>query len=71
VGQRGPLAEAEGLLNVLAGDLVAAGYAVRVGGEQDTHAVPGAGSDLGGRRAGGQILGWDRTPGLLVDCLGY
>ena len=50
----GPLAGAEGLLDVLAGDLVAAGYAVGVDGEQDTHAVPGAGSDLGGRGAGGQ-----------------
>ena len=39
---------------MLAGDLVAAGYAVGVGGEQDMHAVPGAGSDLGGRGAGGQ-----------------
>jgi hypothetical protein len=63
VGQRGPLAEAECLLNVLAGDLVAAGYAVRVDAEQHTHAVPSAGSDLGGRGAGGPILGWDRTPG--------
>jgi hypothetical protein len=42
------------LLDVLAGDLVVAGYAVGVGGEQDTHAVPGAGRDLGGRGAGGQ-----------------
>jgi hypothetical protein len=42
------------LLNLLGGDLVAAGYAVGVDGEQDTHAVPGAGSDLGGRGAGGQ-----------------
>jgi hypothetical protein len=42
------------LLNVLAGDLVAAGYAVGVDGEQDTHAEPGAGSDFGGRGAGGQ-----------------
>ena len=48
------MAGAEGLLNVLAGDLVAAGNAVGVHGEQDTHAVPGAGSDLGGRGAGGQ-----------------
>jgi len=39
---------------VLAGDLAAAGYAVSVDGEQDTHAVPGASSDLGGRGAGGQ-----------------
>ena len=39
---------------MLAGDLVAAGYAVGVGGEEDMHAVPGAGSDLGGRGAGGQ-----------------
>ena len=39
----------EGFLDVLAGDLVAAGYAVCIDGEQDTHAVPGAGSDLGGR----------------------
>jgi len=42
------------LLDVLAGDLVAAGYAVSVGGEQDTDAVPGAGSDFGRRGAGGQ-----------------
>ena len=42
------------MLDVLAGDLVAAGYAVGVDGEQDTHAVPGAGSDLGGRGARGQ-----------------
>jgi len=42
------------LLDVLAGDLVAAGYAVGVDGEQDMHAVPGAGGDLGGRGAGGQ-----------------
>jgi hypothetical protein len=54
VGQRGPLAGAEGLLDVLAGDLVAAGYAVGVDGEQDAPAVPGAGSDFGGRGAGGQ-----------------
>ena len=52
--QLGPLAGAEGPVDVLAGDLVAAGHAVGVGGEQDTHAVPGAGSDLGGRGAGGQ-----------------
>ena len=50
----GPLAGAEGLLDLLAGDLVAAGYAVGVAGEQDTHAVPGAGRDFGGRGAGGQ-----------------
>ena len=49
----GPADGAEGSLG-LAGDLVAAGYAVRVDGEQGTHAVPGAGSDLGGRGAGGQ-----------------
>jgi RNA polymerase sigma factor (sigma-70 family) len=42
------------LFDVLAGDLVAAGYAVRVDGKQDTHAVPGVSSDLGGRGAGGQ-----------------
>ena len=42
---RGPPAGAEGLLDVLAGDLVAVGYAVGVDGEQDTYAVPGAGSD--------------------------
>ena len=36
------------------GDLVAAGYAVGIDGEQDAHAVPGAGSELGGRGAGGQ-----------------
>ena len=40
--------------DVLAGDLVAAGHAVGVDGEQDTHAVPGAGSDFGRRGAGGQ-----------------
>jgi hypothetical protein len=39
----GPLAGAEGLLDLLAGDLVAAGYAVGVDGEQDTHAVPATG----------------------------
>jgi hypothetical protein len=50
----GPVAEAEGPVDVLAGDLVAAGYAVGVDGEQDTHAVPGASRDLGGRGAGGQ-----------------
>jgi hypothetical protein len=50
----GPVAGAEGLLDLLAGDLVAAGYGVRIDGEQDTHAMPGAGSDLGGRGAGGQ-----------------
>ena len=50
----GPLAGPEGLLDLMAGDLVAAGYAVGVDGEQDTHAMPGAGSDLGGRGAGGQ-----------------
>jgi hypothetical protein len=48
------VAGAEGLLDLLAGDLVAAGHAVCVDGEQDTHAVPGAGSDFGGRGAGGQ-----------------
>jgi hypothetical protein len=42
------------LLNLLAGDLVVAGDAVGVDGEQDTYAVPGAGSDFGGRGAGGQ-----------------
>ena len=66
------MAGAEGLLDVLAGDLVAAGYAVGVDGEQDTHAVPGAGSDLGGRGAGGQpqrqrgmtkVVGAARRPG--------
>jgi hypothetical protein len=39
------------LFDVLAGDLVVAGYAVGVDGEQDMHAVPGAGSDFGGRGA--------------------
>ena len=29
---------------MLAGDLVAAGYAVCIDGEQDAHAVPGAGA---------------------------
>jgi len=42
------------LLNVLAGDLAVARDAVGVDGEQDMHAVPGAGGDLGGRGAGGQ-----------------
>jgi hypothetical protein len=42
------------LLDLLAGDLVAAGYAVGIGGEEDADAVPGAGSDLGGRGTGGQ-----------------
>jgi hypothetical protein len=50
----GPVAGVEGFLDVLAGDLVAAGYAVRVDGKQDTHAVHGAGSDFGGRGTGGQ-----------------
>ena len=50
----GPVAGVEGLLDVLAGDLFAAGYAVCIDGEQDAHAVPGAGSDLGGRGTGGQ-----------------
>jgi len=54
VGQRGAVAGAEGLLDVLAGDLVAAGYAVGVDSEPDSHAVPGASRDLGGRGAGGQ-----------------
>jgi hypothetical protein len=44
----------EGFLDVLAGDMVAAGYAVCIDGEHDAHAVPGAGSDLGGRGTGGQ-----------------
>ena len=38
-----------GLFDVLAGDLVVAGYAVGVDGEQDPHAASGAGSDFGGR----------------------
>jgi hypothetical protein len=38
------------LLDVLAGDLVAAGYAVCIGGEQDTDAVPRRGQRS--RRAG-------------------
>jgi hypothetical protein len=50
----GPLAGAEGLLNLPAGDLIAAGNAVGVGREQDPHAVPGAGGDFGGRGTGGQ-----------------
>ena len=50
----GPAAGAEGLLDALAGDLVTAGYAVGVGGEQDMHTVPGAGRDFGGWGAGGQ-----------------
>jgi hypothetical protein len=54
VGGRGPAAGVEGFLDVLAGDLVAADYAVGVGGEQDMQAVPGAGGDFGGRGAGGQ-----------------
>jgi hypothetical protein len=49
----GPVAGVEGFLDVLAGDLVAAGYAVCIDGEQDADAVPGAGSDLGGRGTGG------------------
>jgi hypothetical protein len=48
------VAGVEGFLDVLAGDLAAAGYAVCIDGEQDAHAVPGAGSDLGGRGTGGQ-----------------
>jgi hypothetical protein len=43
------VAGVEGFLDVLAGDLVAAGYAVCIDGEQDAQAMPGAGSDLGGR----------------------
>ncbi len=50
----GPRADAEGLLDVPAGDLVMAWYAVGVDGEQDSHAVPGAGGDLGRGSAGGQ-----------------
>jgi hypothetical protein len=46
----GPAAGVEGFLDVLAGDLVAARYAVGIDGEQDADAVPGAGSDLGGHR---------------------
>jgi hypothetical protein len=45
---------AEGLLDALAGDLVVARYAVSVDGQQNTHAVPGAGGDLGRRGTGGQ-----------------
>jgi hypothetical protein len=45
----GPVAGVEGFLDVLAGDLVAAGYAVGVDGQQDRHAVPGARRDFGGR----------------------
>ena len=40
------------MLDLMAGDLVAAGYAMGVEGEQDTHAVPGAGSHFGGQGAG-------------------
>jgi hypothetical protein len=54
MGQRGAVAGVEGFLDVLAGDLVAAGYAVCIDGEQDADAVPAAGSDLGGRGTGGQ-----------------
>ena len=36
------MAGVEGFLDVLAGDLIAAGYAVCIDGEQDAHAVPGA-----------------------------
>jgi hypothetical protein len=50
----GPVAGVEGFLDVLAGDLVAAGYAVCIDGEQDADAVPGAGCDLGGQGAAGQ-----------------
>ncbi len=42
---------------MLAGDLVVAGYAVGVDGEQDLHAASGAGSDFGGRGVGGRA-GW-------------
>ena len=54
VGQRGASGWCGGPGRCAAGDLVAARYAVGVDGEQDTHAVPGAGSDLGGRGTGGQ-----------------
>src|ERR1700735_1443577 len=77
----GPAAGAEGPADVLAGDLAAAGYAVGVDGEQDTHAMPGARSDLGGRGAGGQpqrqrgmakVVGAAHRPGacpvLRSDC---
>ncbi|HEX9359184.1 MAG TPA: DUF1684 domain-containing protein [Streptosporangiaceae bacterium] len=37
----------KGVPDVLAGDLAVTGYAVRVGGEQDTHAVTGTGGALG------------------------
>jgi hypothetical protein len=45
---------AEGLLDALADDLVVARYAVSVDVQQNTHAVPGAGGDLGRRGTGGQ-----------------
>ena len=46
----GPMAGAEGLLDVLAGDLVAAGYAVGVDSERDTHVCPARRSRRVGRR---------------------
>jgi hypothetical protein len=41
--------------DVPAGGWITRGDAVRVDGEQDTDAVPGAGSDLGGRGAGSLV----------------
>ena len=43
-----------GQLDAPAGDLVVARDAMSVGGQQDTHAVPGAGGDFGRRGTGGQ-----------------
>jgi hypothetical protein len=52
------VAGVEGFLDVLARDLVAAGYAACVDGEQDAHAVPGAGSDFGRRAPEASASGW-------------
>jgi hypothetical protein len=62
---RGPRADAEGLLDSPAGDLVMAWYAVGVDGEQDSHAVPGAGGDLGRGSAGGQPQRQRRVPQIV------
>jgi hypothetical protein len=61
----GPRARAEGLLDVPAGDLVMAWYAVGVDGEQDIHAVPGAGGDLGRGSTGGQPQRQRRVPQVV------
>ena len=54
VGQSGASCWAEGLLDVLAGDLVVAGYAVGVDVEQDPTCCVRRGQRSGGRGAGGQ-----------------